>query len=136
MAIVNLESLGATYKAHGYDAEFFILNWRGETLGLKLFPKKYECDSVKKWQRMAAKCGIGPAVKSPTLTVTRDGKRIEYGYLTEIAKVNANKLYPEDEIDKLDQEFHEVFGFYHPDFHEGNIGYLSNGKLVYIDFGF
>jgi hypothetical protein len=138
MQTISLNKIGAEFISKGAEADFYHIKWRGESVGLKLFPSQSDCDAVKFQQRKAAKAGIGPAVKSPTFKVIRGRSDwdIGYGYLTELASVDENRCYPERELDKLDEEFYEVFGFFHPDFHEGNIGYLSNGKLVYIDFGF
>lgn len=123
-------------KSNGVEADFYILKYKGEKVGLKVYCDKASCEEHKGLQITASRHGIGPAVKSPTFKVTGLHYGDGYGFMTELADVNKNRVFSEDVLDKLDDEFFKVFGFYHDDFHEGNVGYLSNGKLVYIDFGY
>lgn len=134
METIYLSKARARWRAKGLECEFYTLKRRGKKIGLKVYPHQSEADKIRRKQARAFKGKVGPAVLSKTLKVVDKKGFVEYGYLTELARVDGNRVYSEKELDDLDKRFRKVFKHSHDDSHEYNMGYLK-GKLVYTDFG-
>jgi len=141
MKSINIRAFKAfKYKAHGIDSVFYTLKWKGNRVGLKLFQSPSECNKIRRFQVKGFRGGVAPAVLGATFKViATNGSAFGYGYLTEIADVDSRRIYKKEVYEPLCELFNKVFGFYHTDFHEGNVGYVEVGnqkRLVYVDFGF
>lgn len=135
LTVSNQKGKGWNLFAYG-GCKFFVENIDGKEVGVKVWVDKVKALAQFKMQRMASKAGIGPKVYGKVRRIEIKDGRITYmgwGFLTEIANVDFNRIYADALIQKLDRKFANVFGHHMVDFHEGNIGTI-NGKLVVIDF--
>lgn len=146
---------------NGTECVFVKIN---DKWAIKLYDSKSNRDSCYKWQKKAAKYGLGPDVGG-IIDLPDEGFRASekyhedyedyiplYGYITEIVDVVADQDdYDNDadwrnalfraksdeycyEFDRLCEELDEI-GFSCEDLFSGNVGY-KNGKMICIDFGY
>lgn len=137
------------YVGEGCTTSFFRL--KRSRRGFKLF-ESYESAYVSHYNQIElAQHDLAPRVYSQVGRVRTDWNTLSnWGYITEIAKTivcpgnececcDRDGLYEdmEDEIEELRNKIEEL-GFYWPDDHAGNVGYVrrnSTDILVCIDTG-
>jgi hypothetical protein len=139
MQIVTIEQLKPyrNYKIRkGVYARFFQIS---KTLGIKWFTDKRVCDATYSRQQWAATHGLGPAVGEQVI-VSFCGKPYS-GYYTEAAikllerEVRCGR-YEGNECNLMAEleDRLESIGIIERDLNEQNIGYISSGQWVALDF--